>query len=103
MISGQGAKHQRKARSGSTTLLTAATLRNAGYTPPRQIQIGTVTTQPEHNQARVEVSFQAGRNRQTLSLPLQREADGAGQRWLITGGTSALILPAVMGQNLATT
>jgi hypothetical protein len=87
----------------TTTLLTAATLRNAGYTPPRQIQIGTVTTLPEHNQAQVEVSFQAGRTRQTLSLPLQREANAAGQRWLITGGTSALILPAVVGEGFEPT
>jgi hypothetical protein len=87
----------------TTTLLTAATLRNAGYTPPHQIQIGTVTTQLEHNQARVEVSFQAGRTRQTLSMPLQREANGAGHRWLITGGTSALTLPAVVGEGFAPT
>jgi hypothetical protein len=69
-------------------LLTAATLRDEGYTPPSNVEVDNVSTDGDEGVA--EVAFDAAGQAQRMSLALTRTGGQALQRWHVKGALLSL-------------
>jgi hypothetical protein len=74
-------------------MLSARTLRDPGYTPPRLVQVAVVPAQ--RNIPTVRAQFDVAGGRKEMLLQLSRSGTGPFAKWLITNGLVGVELPDV--------
>jgi hypothetical protein len=81
------------AQQAEQQMLSARTLRDPGYTPPKLVKVAVVPAQ--RNNPTVRAQFDVASGRQEMLLQLSRSGTGPFAKWLITNGLVGVELPDV--------